>query len=335
MKTINLAIVGATGAVGEAVVELLEKRQFPVNKLHLLASERTAGTSLMFNGKPIIVKELKGFDFSQVELAIFVATDTVSSESLPLAQSKGCLTIDNSPVFAESAPLIIPAVNGELLAARPEVVVNPSSNAVQLATVLKPFYDQVGIDRINVTVCQSVSLLGKKATHELAAQTASLLNGRGVENQVFPEQIAFNLLPNVGEIGTDGHSSEESRLLRQVRRILGNDNLDINVTCVQVPVFYVDCMAVSFDTTSPITLGEARDALEISNEIKVLKDGCEEHLATPVTQATGKDSIFVSRIRRDMSHERGLNLWVMADNVRKSAATNTILIAEELIKSYL
>ncbi len=335
MSSIDIAVVGATGAIGEAVVELLEKRKFPVNQLYLLASERTAGTSLMFNNKPVMVTELKKFDFSKVKLAIFVATDEVSSEVLPLAQAKGCLTIDNSQVFAETAPLVVPQVNGQILAAKPEVVVNPDSNAIQLSTVLKPLDDQVGVERVNVTVCQSVSSHGKKAIHELASQTASLLNGRGAEHSVYPQQISFNVLPYVGEIGNDGHSFTEKRLLTQTRRLLGNERLQLNASCVQVPVFYADSMMVSVDTQSPITLEDVHEILGKHKEISLLEGDRGSEFATPVTHATGSEKIFVSRIRRDMSHDSGINLWITADNVRKSAAFNTILIAEELIKSYL
>ena len=335
MQSLNLAIVGATGAVGEAIVELLDKRQFPIKHLSLLASERTAGTSLMFCGKPVMVADLQNFDFSQADIVIFVATDRVSSEYLPLAQSKGCITIDNSHAFAESAPLIVPYVNGHLLAARPEVIVNPDSNAIQLATLLKPFIDEVGVKRVNVTACQSVSGHGKKAIHELATQTASLLNGRGAETGVYPQQIAFNVLPSIGEIGADGHSLAEKRLLDQTRRILGNDELNLNATCIQVPVFYADSMVVNFDTSSVITIDEVRDLLKNNSEINVLGERDGGSLASPVTHGTGSETIQVSRIRHDQSHECGINLWTTADNVRKSAAINTILIAEELIKSYL
>lgn len=335
MNPIDLAIVGATGAIGEAVVELLDKRDFPIKTLYLLASERTAGTSLMFKGKPIMVTELDKFDFANAQLAIFVATDAVSSEVLPLAQAKGCLTIDNSQVFAETAPLVIPQVNGEILAAKPEVIVNPDSSAIQLATVLKPLAEQVGIDRVNATVLQSVSGQGKKAIHELATQTASLLNGRGAESSVFPQQIAFNVLPLVGDVGGDGHSSAEKRIVSQTRRLLGDSQLQINATCVQVPVFYADSMVVTVDTQGAITLDDVRQIFEKHNEIKLLDKVGEDGFATPVTHVTGSESIFVSRIRRDMSHDNSINLWVSADNVRKCAAFNTILIAEELIKSYL
>jgi aspartate-semialdehyde dehydrogenase len=335
MKPVNIAIVGATGAVGEAVVELLEKRKFPVDSLYLLASDRTAGTSLMFNNKPVMVTELSNFDFAKVQLAIFVATDSVSAESVPLAQAKGCLVIDNSQVYADSAPLVVPQVNGEILGAKPLLVVNPDSNAIQLSTVLKPIYDQVGIARVNVTVLQSVSGHGKKAIHELVAQTASLLNGRGAETGIYPQQVAFNVLPYVGAIDENGYSDAERRLLTQTRRLLGDSQLQLNISCVQVPVFYADSMTVAVDTVARISPEQMHDFFKNNNEISVLDGNKPKNLATPVTHATGKEKIFISRIRRDMSNERGINLWVTTDNVRKSAAFNTILIAEELIKSYL
>ena len=193
----------------------------------------------------------------------------------------------------------------------------------------------MGIERVNVTVCQSVSGHGKKAIHELASQTASLLNGRGAEHSVYSQQIAFNLLPSVGEIGNDGHSSAERRVVEQTRRLLGDSSLQVNATCIQVPVFYADSMVVTFDTHQPITLDDIHQLFENNNEIKVLDGKDQVDFATPVTHATGKESIFISRIRRDMGHDNSFNLWITADNVRKSAAFNTILIAEELIKSYL
>lgn len=330
---IDIAIVGATGSIGEAIVELLAKRSFPINHLYLLASERTAGTSLMFDGKPVMVTELKKFDFSKVQLAIFVANDEVSSEILPQAQAQGCLTIDNSQVFAESAPLVIPQVNGQLLKARPEIVVNPDSNVISLATVLKLLDDRMGVEHVNVTAVQSVSGHGKKAISELAAQTASLLNGRGAEKAIYPQQIAFNVLPYVGEIRGDGHTDVEKRLVTQTRRVMGNESLQINASCIQVPVFYADSMMVSIDTRTAVSLKDIKETLEDSNEIKVLDDDGGKHSATPVTHATGKESIFVSRIRHDMSSDKGINLWITADNIRKSAALNTLLIAESLIEA--
>jgi aspartate-semialdehyde dehydrogenase len=338
VDTIDLAIIGATGAVGEVVVELLGKSTFPVKTLYLLSSERTAGTSLQFRSKPLMVNLLENFDFSQVQMAIFVATDAVSLEYVPKAQAAGCMVIDNSQAFtASGAPLIIPSVNGDLFKQleKPSLVINPDSSVVSLWTVLKPIYDAVGIQRVNVTAYDSVSRHGKKAINELATQTASLLNGQGAEPKFYKQQIAFNVLPNVGEVDENGHSTAEVCILEQTKAIINDPLLQINVTCIQVPVFYADSMAVTIETGDPIDAEEVRKLLENNNEIKVLDDNEAQEFATPVTTAAGNDDIFVSRIRNDMSHSRGVNLWLVADNVRKGAALNTILIAEELKKSYL
>lgn len=338
MDTVNLAVIGATGAVGEAVVDLLEKSTFPVQELYLLASERTAGTSLMFRSKPVMVEALSDFDFSKAHMVIFVATDEVSREYVPKAREHGCLVIDNSQAFAEEAPLIIPSVNGGLLSkmeGKPDVVVNPDSSVILLWSVLKPIYDHYGIYRVNVTAFDSVSRHGKKAIHELAAQTASLLNGQGADPKVYPQQIAFNVLPAVGEMTDSGHSQAERRIQEQTDKILVDPQLQVNATCIQVPVFYADSLSVNIETGDPADAAEVRGLLEKHNEIIVLDDQGDTGYATPVTTAAGKNDIFVSRIRNDMSHNRGLNLWIVADNVRKGAALNTIMIAEELKKSFL
>jgi len=335
MSVLDIAIVGATGAVGEAVVQLLEKRDFPVKQLYLLASERTAGTSLLFNKQTVMVQDLKDFDFALVKLVIFVATDDVSEEYLPKAQASGCLVIDNSQLYADVAPLIVPSVNGDIFAAAPTFVVNPDSNALVLSTALKPLDEFLGISSVNVTALQSVSGLGKKAINELAAQTASLLNGRGAETQVFPKQIAFNVLPCVGSIDEFGHSEAEVRLEEQCRRILGNDELPISSASVQLPIFYSDCLAVTIETHAEVNVREIITLFENNNEFKVLDGDDVSQLATPVTDVTGEETIFISRIRGDKRSHQRLSFWLSADNVRKSAAVNTILIAEELIKSYL
>lgn len=340
MDTIDLAIVGATGAVGEAVVELLDKSTLPVQQLYLLASERTAGTTLMFRSKPLMVNILEQFDFSQVQMVIFVATDSTSLEYVPKAQAAGCLVIDNSQAFLSqtpSVPMIIPSVNADVLSKdeQPSLVINPDSSVVSLLTVLKPIYDAVGILRINVTAYDSVSRHGKKAIHELATQTASLLNGQGADPKFYSQQIAFNVLPSVGTVDENGHSDAEIRFVEQTKAILCDAQLQVNATCIQVPVFYADSMAVTIETGDPIDAAEVRKLLENNSEIKVLDNIEGQDFATPVTTAAGKNDIFVSRIRNDMGHSRGINLWLVADNVRKGAALNSILIAEELKKSYL
>ena len=335
MGVLDVAIIGATGAVGEAVVELLEKREFPIKQLYLLASERTAGTSLLFNKQTVMVQNLEDFDFALVKLAIFVATDEVSREYLPKAQASGCLVIDNSPVFADVAPLIVPSVNGDIFAAAPTFVVNPDSNALVLSTVLKPLDEFLGVENVCVTAMQSVSGLGKKAINELAAQTASLLNGRGAETQVFAKQIAFNALPCVGGLDEFGHSEAEVRLQEQTQRILGNDDIEITAMSVQLPVFYSDCLSVTIQARAEVNIREVTTLFQNNSEIKVMDGEDLSQLATPVTDVTGEESIFISRIRGDKRSHQRLSFWVSADNVRKSAAVNTILIAEELIKSYL
>jgi len=342
VDTINLAIIGATGAVGEVVVELLGKSTIPVDNLHLLASERTAGTSLMFRNKAVMVEVLGDFDFSSVDIAIFVATDGVSAEYAPKAQAAGCLVVDNSRAFVgdDSAVLLIPDVNGDILSdsdhsEKPSLFVNPDSSVISLWSVLKPIYDEVGIYRANVTVLDSVSRHGKKAIHELATQTASLLNAQGAEPKFFDQQIAFNVLPSVGDIDEDGYTAGEQHLFNQSRTIINDNQLQLNVTCVQVPVFYADSMTVSIETGDPVTAAEVSSLLEKTNGISILSGSSAEEMVTPVTTAAGKDNIFVSRIRNDLSHNRGINLWLVSDNVRKGAALNTIQIVEQLKKSYL
>lgn len=345
MDSVNVAIVGATGAVGEVVVELLGKSTLPIDTLFLLASERTAGTSLQFRNRSIMVNLLDDFDFAQVHLAIFVATDKVSTEYIPKAQAAGCLVIDNSQAFADtgvhakddSIKLLVPEVNSDQLnpQERPALVVNPDSTVVSLWNVLKPIYDAVGIQRVNISTYDSVSRLGKKATHELATQTASLLNAQGAEPKFYSQQVAFNVLPNVGELDEHGHSDVERRIVKQSQALMNDAQLQVNVTCIQVPVFYADGISVNIETGDPIDASEVKALLEKNSQIKVLDNLEGEGFATPVTSAAGSDSIFVSRIRNDMGHQRGLNLWIVADNVRRGAALNTILIAQELKKSYL
>ena len=339
-KGFDIAIVGATGTVGETVRELLEKREFPVKNLHLLASERTAGTQLMFNSKPVSVKLLHEFDFHQVQIAIFVATDQVSADYAPQASQAGCIVLDNSQCYIDDhdVPLIIPGVNTTTLDAinpHRKIVANPDSVVIQLWTVLKPIYDIVPIARINVATYQAVSGQGKQAVTELAMQTASVLNGRGAEKKFYKKQITFNVLPAVGKHERQGYSSAEWQLVQQSKRIIADPQLQLNVTCVQVPVFYADSMVVNIETNEPIKAEEVVEVLKKNNEIKVIDDFENDGYATPVTDAASEDMVFVSRIRNDLSHDCGLNMWIVGDNVRKGAALNIVQIAESLIKSYL
>jgi aspartate-semialdehyde dehydrogenase len=332
MADLNLAIIGATGAVGEALVESIDSRDFPISSIHLLASERTAGTSLMVNKKPVMVTELSKFDFSNADLAIFVATDEVSQEYIPEALSKGCKIIDNSRAFADSAPLIVPGVNSELMAAQPELVVNPDSNAIQLSTILKPFTEAVGLESINVVALQSVSGQGKRAINELASQTASLLNGRGAETKVFPQQVAFNVLPYVGELDSNGESSTEKSLVSQLKRLLNDESLPITSTNIQVPVFYSDSIILSFVTTREVSQGEAEEIIQGISRV-VLVDAQNDEFPTPITHSTGSDALYVGRLRANNGQENTLSCWLTSDNVKRNAALNTCLVAEELVKN--
>jgi len=338
-RSVNVVVVGATGAVGEVIIELLESRSFPVKQLYLLASDRTAGTTLPFQGKSHQVTRLNDFDFSLADIAIFVAKDEVSQEFVPKATATGCVVLDNSRCFInrDDVPLVIPEVNGEALAnyKKSLIVANPDSVVIQLWSVLKPLYDAVGIERVNVSTYQSVSGHGKRAIHELASQTASLLNGQGVKTQVYNQQIAFNVLPFVGNIDENGYSSAEIGIIEQTRKIMNDQQLMVNPTCVQVPVFYADSLSISVETGDAIDAADAREILEKSSAISIVDNIAEAEYATPVGSGAGENAIFVSRIRNDLSHGRGLNLWVVGDNVRKGAALNTVQVAEELIKSYL
>ena len=339
-KGVDVAIVGATGIVGEAVLELLQQRQFPVNNLYLLASERSAGTKLAFNGKSLSVKLLDEFDFHQVQIAIFVATDQVSADYIPQAVRAGCIVLDNSQYYTNDpdVPLVIPGVNIDALDKinrQGTVIANPDSVVIQLWTVLKPIYDLARIVRINVATYQAVSGQGKRAIKELAVQTASVLNGRGAKASFYKKQITFNVFPAIGELVEQGYSSAEWQFIQQSKKIIDDAQLQLSVTCVQVPVFYADSMVVNIETESPVNAQEIAKLLKKNNEINVLDDFESGVYATPATDATSADTVFVSRIRNDLHHDCGLNMWIVGDNVRKGAALNTVQIAENLIKSHL
>lgn len=335
MSTIDLAIVGATGAVGEVIIELLASRNFPVGEIYLLASERTAGTSLKVGKKNVLVSELKAFDFAIAKLAIFVATDSVSREFIPKAQAAGCLVIDNSQEFAAEAPLVLPSVNDVIFQAKPEFVVNPDSSALLLATVLKPLINELGIEQVSATVLNSVSREGKKGVSELAGQTTSLLNSRGAESKVFAKQIAFNVLPSVGDIDESGHTSAEWMVFNQVKRLLNEPSLNLEVSCLRAPMFYCDSINVSIQFQQAVDLAVVNELWSKNDQIKLVETQESSQLPTPVTDGAGNELILISRVRRGLSSDKSLNFCLVADNVRKSAAFNTILIAEELIKSYL
>ena len=339
MKTYNVAIVGATGAVGEVLLELLESRNFPVNNLYLLASERSAGTTLSFKGKRISVQNLAEFDFSQAEIGLFSAGGSISAEYAPKAAAAGCVVIDNTSHFRrdEDIPLVVPEVNSHALErfADRNIIANPNCSTIQMLVALKPIYDAVGIARINVATYQAVSGTGKSAIEELAAQTARLLNGQPAESKVYPKQIAFNALPHIDTFQENGYTREEMKMVWETQKIFEDETISVNPTCVRIPVFHGHSEAVHIETKEPISAAEAQALLERAPGVEVIDTRNDGGYPTPVSEAAGSDPVYVGRIREDISHPMGLDLWVVSDNLRKGAALNSVQIAEVLIEKYL
>jgi len=339
MSSYDVAVVGATGAVGEALLSILEQRDFPINNLYPLASERSAGTKVMFRNKSVTVGNLADFDFSQVQIGLFSAGGSVSAEFAPKAAAAGCVVIDNTSHFRYEAdiPLIVPEVNGERIAdykAR-NIIANPNCSTIQMLVALKPIYDAVGIKRISVATYQAVSGTGKSAVEELARQTAELLNGREAKAEVYPRQIAFNALPHIDVFQDNGYTKEEMKMVWETQKIFADDEIKVSATCVRVPVFYGHSEAVQIETGSALSAEAARELLVVAPGVTVMDAREDGGYPTAVHESAGQDAVFVGRIRQDISFVNGLNLWVVADNVRKGAALNSVQIAEELIKSYL
>ncbi|MFT6955487.1 MAG: aspartate-semialdehyde dehydrogenase [Halieaceae bacterium] len=335
----GVAVVGATGAVGEAIISILEERDFPVGTLYALASSRSAGKKVMFKGKSVRVTDVAEFDFSKARIGLFSAGGSISEKYAPIAAAAGCVVIDNTSHFRQDPdiPLVIPEVNGEALANYPvrNIIANPNCSTIQMLVALKPIYDAVGIERINVATYQAVSGTGKKAVEELAGQTASLLNGRELKTEVYPKQIAFNVIPHIDTFQDNGYTREEMKMVWETQKIFDNPSIQVNPTCVRVPVFYGHSEAVHIETVDKITASQARALLERARGV-VVKDAHEDGgYATAVTESAGKDPVFVSRIREDISHSRGLNMWIVSDNLRKGAALNSVQIAESLVQTYL
>lgn len=339
MKAVNVAVVGATGAVGEAMIEILESRDFPVDQLFPLASSRSAGKSLRFKGKRYTVQDLSNFDFSQTPIALFSAGGDVSAEYAPIAAQQGCVVIDNTSHFRrdDDIPLVIPEVNPEAIGQfrQRNIIANPNCSTIGMLMALKPIYDVAGIERINVATYQAVSGTGKDAIEELAGQTARLLNGKEAEPKVYPRQIAFNVIPHIDTFLENGYTREEMKMVWETQKILADESIRVNPTCVRVPVFYGHAEAVHIETRESVSVTEARALLQAADGVSVLDSPEPGGYPTPVSEAAGADPVFVGRIRADISHPRGLNLWVVADNVRKGAALNSVQIAEVLLSTYL
>ena len=338
-RKFDVAVVGATGAVGETMLSILAERGFPVGNVHALASERSAGKTVSFGRRELIVEDLAEFDFAQVQIGLFSPGASVSAEYAPRAAAAGCVVIDNTSQFRydDDIPLVVPEVNPAAVAQYTNrgIIANPNCSTIQMLVALKPIQDAVGIERINVATYQAVSGTGKDAIDELARQTAALLNGKPVECKVYPKQIAFNVLPHIDVFMENGYTKEEMKMVWETRKILEDDSIMVNPTTVRVPVFYGHSEAVHIETREKITAEAARQLLAQAPGIEVLDTRSPGGYPTAVTESSGRDGVFVGRIREDISHPRGLNMWVVSDNVRKGAALNTIQIAELLIREYL
>jgi aspartate-semialdehyde dehydrogenase len=331
---VNVVVAGATGAVGEVMLEILESRKFPVEQLFLLASERSEGKVIRFRGKSHRVQRLDQFDFSQAQIGLFSAGASVSAEFAPKAAAAGCVVIDNTSHFRydDDVPLVVPEVNAERALDHPRnIIANPNCSTIQLMVALKPIYDAVGIRRINVATYQAVSGAGAGGVRELAGQTANLLNAQPVDCNVMPVQIAFNAIPHIDHFQDNGYTKEEMKMVWETQKILEDDNILVNPTCVRVPVFYGHSEAVNIETATKISAAQVRKLLRRAPGITILDKPANGGYPTAVGHATGDDAVFVGRIREDVSHPLGINLWVVADNLRKGAALNSVQIAEILL----
>jgi aspartate-semialdehyde dehydrogenase len=335
----NIAVVGATGVVGEAILEILKSRNFPAENVYALASEKSVGKQVNFGNQQLTVEDLAEFDFSKVQIGLFSAGASISAEFAPKAAAAGCVVIDNTSHFRydDDIPLVVPEVNPEAIADYKNrgIIANPNCSTIQMLVALKPIYDAVGIERINVCTYQAVSGAGRSAVEELVRQTAALLNGRPLEIAGDAKQIAFNAIPHIDVFLDNRYTKEEMKMVWETRKILADDKILVNPTAVRIPVFYGHSEAVHIETRDKISATAASELLANAPGIVVL-DGVEMgQYPTAVTESSGADPVFVGRIREDISHERGLNLWVVADNIRKGAALNSVQIAEILAKNYL
>ena len=330
-KQFNVAVVGATGAVGEVMLSILAERKFPIGKIHALASERSAGQYVQFGNDEIMVKDLATFDPAGVDIALFSAGGSISKEYGPKFAAAGAVVIDNSSAFRydDDVPLVVSEVNPEAAKHRPRgIIANPNCSTMQMVVAIGPIHRKVGIERINVATYQSVSGGGRSALEELGRQTAALLNFADADPKRFPVQIAFNLIPHIDDFLDNGFTKEEMKLVWETRKILGDDRIQVNPTAVRVPVFYGHSEAVNVETREKITAEEVRELLSTAPGVEIVDERKPGGYPTPVTHASGRDAVYVGRIRDDISHPKAVNLWIVSDNIRKGAALNAVQIAE-------
>ena len=334
-KTVNVAVVGATGAVGETMLAILAERKFPIGKLHVLASERSAGGTVEFRGDDLIVQDLANFDPTGVDIALFSAGGSVSKEYAPKFAAAGAVVIDNSSAFRydDDVPLVVSEVNPEQVKHRPRgIIANPNCSTMQMLVALAPLHRKAGITRINVATYQSVSGAGRSALEELGRQTGALLNFQDPDPKRFPVQIAFNLIPHIDDFLDNGYTKEEMKLVWETRKILGDDSIQVNPTAVRVPVFYGHSEAVNVETKQKLSVADVKALLETAPGVEVVDEPRAGGYPTPVTHASGTDPVYVGRIREDFSHPNAINLWIVSDNIRKGAALNAVQLAELVLQ---
>ena len=337
-KKFNIAVVGATGAVGNQMITCLEERKFPVKSVKFLASHRSAGRKLEFRDEEITVKELKEDSFKGIDIAIFSAGGDTSEKFAPCAAKDGCVVVDNSSAWRmdPDVPLVIPEVNPDAVKdyTNKGIIANPNCSTIQMLVALYPIYKKCGIKRIVVSTYQAVSGTGLKAIDELSDQTKAMLNFQDYEKKVYPHQIAFNCLPHIDIFLENGYTKEEMKMVLETRKIFGDDNIGVTATTVRVPVFYSHSESINIETRQHISADEVKTLLSNAPGVKVLDDP-EKNLYPLAVDAAGTDQTYVGRIREDESISNGINLWVVADNIRKGAATNAVQIAEILAEDYL
>ena len=339
-KKYNVAIAGATGNVGREIIQILEDRDFPIDKLYLLASSRSKGQKIDFKGDEIVVEDLAEFDFSKVHIGLFSPGGKVSAEFAPKAAKAGCLVIDNTSHFRmhENVPLIVPEVNASSLEEffndddRSNIIANPNCSTIQMVVALKPLHDESIINRVVVSTYQSVSGAGKEAMDELFNQTQNVYTNKNIEKNKFTKQMAFNVIPHIDSFVDNGNTKEEEKMINETKKIL-DEGIKVSATCVRVPVFISHAESVNIEFDSPLSDVEATKLLKNFKGVSVIDYRKDEGYVTPV-EAAGEDKVFISRIREDNTVDNGLNIWVVTDNLRKGAALNTVQIAELVTKQY-